>query len=530
MADYGFDINVGGDILLQLAKINESIAGMGNKAVMETEKAEGAFSTFGTKITETFGGLKSMLLGGLGISALFEGFEFIKSSKEAFDNLEKSVVQVEASLKSTKGTAGMTFEDVNNSAKELSKNTLFGRSSILDMQSVLLTFPSITKEVFPSASQAILDMATKLKSGPTEAAIQLGKALQDPEKGISALHRVGVNTDELKKKFETVTDTLSRQKLIIAELNTEFGGSAKAATTTDEGKIEMAKKSWGSIKLTIGEIISKLEVSFVPVLLGITTALKSMIAFFESTSASATLLKDAILAIAAALAVYYTYLGLVAAWTNIVAVATWAWDAAMSANPISWLIMAIVALVAALAYCWDNFKGFREFMGGMWGGIVEYVKIVIQSYITLGNVIGDIFHGNFKKAIEDGKKGLADLADGFTHGMVDAVKKGADAAGKSEFKVSSLLSFGLGGKKEGGEGKDGANATNQNAQAAMNTSALSGASGGLGQAKVINITFKDAFQKITTTDNKQLPEKGQDAVEQMIRAINNIAYNEGQTQ
>lgn len=65
---------------------------------------------------------------------------------------------------------------------------------------------------------------------------------------------------------------------------------------------------------------------------------------------------------------------------------------------------------------------------------------------------------------------------------------------------------------------------------ATNTSALSGASGGLGQAKVINITFKDAFQKITTTDNKQLPQKGEEAVEQMIRAINNIAYNEGQTQ
>jgi DNA repair exonuclease SbcCD ATPase subunit len=65
-------------------------------------------------------------------------------------------------------------------------------------------------------------------------------------------------------------------------------------------------------------------------------------------------------------------------------------------------------------------------------------------------------------------------------------------------------------------------------QDAINTSNLSGASGGLGQAKVINIHI-DTMQKVTTNDNKELKTKGQDAVEVMVRAVNNLAYSQGGT-
>lgn len=60
---------------------------------------------------------------------------------------------------------------------------------------------------------------------------------------------------------------------------------------------------------------------------------------------------------------------------------------------------------------------------------------------------------------------------------------------------------------------------------AYNTSALGGARGGLGEAKVVNIKI-DTMQKIVTSDNKQLKAKGQDAVEVMLRTLNNIAYNQ----
>jgi tape measure domain-containing protein len=64
---------------------------------------------------------------------------------------------------------------------------------------------------------------------------------------------------------------------------------------------------------------------------------------------------------------------------------------------------------------------------------------------------------------------------------------------------------------------------------AINTSALGGAKGGLGEAKVINIKI-DTMQKILTTDNKQLKARGQDAVEVMLRTLNNVAYSQSATQ
>ena len=62
---------------------------------------------------------------------------------------------------------------------------------------MLLTFTNIGKDVFPKATETMLDMATAMNSGMTPSAeqlkgvsIQLGKALNDPVEGISALSRV----------------------------------------------------------------------------------------------------------------------------------------------------------------------------------------------------------------------------------------------------------------------------------------------------------------------------------------------------
>jgi len=301
-------------------------------------------------------------------------------------------------------------------------------------------------------------------------------------------------------------------------------------TKTDEGKVQMAKKGWAEIKITVGELVSKLEVSLIPILNGIIKALKGVIDFFKSTSESAMIFKDVMIAVSAAVAAYYGYVLLAAGATKLVTIATWAWNAAMAANPITWVIMLIVALVAALMYCWDKFKGFREFMGGMWAGIVQAIKTVINHFINLGKVIKDVFTLNFKQAFEDGKKAMADFSKGITTGIVDAVKKGQEAAGNSEFKFGNLLTFK--GSEQSGPSKNfaGGAAGSAAKQTALNTSNLSGASGGLGSAKMINIHFHDALQKNIGVVPKEMREKSQEGVEVMIRAINNLSENQGGVQ
>ena len=75
----------------------------------------------------------------------------------------------------------------------------------------------------------MLDMSVALGQDATQSAIQLGKALNDPVKGVTALRRVGVSfTAAQIKQIKTLVatgKTLQAQKLILRELNQEFGGS-----------------------------------------------------------------------------------------------------------------------------------------------------------------------------------------------------------------------------------------------------------------------------------------------------------------
>jgi phage-related protein len=73
------------------------------------------------------------------------------------------------------------------------------------------------------------------------ATIQVGKALQDPVRGMTALRRVGVNfSDSQQTLIQRLVDTghtLEAQRIILAELHKEFGGSAIAAGDTLPGAL-----------------------------------------------------------------------------------------------------------------------------------------------------------------------------------------------------------------------------------------------------------------------------------------------------
>lgn len=64
---------------------------------------------------------------------------------------------------------------------------------------------------------------------------------------------------------------------------------------------------------------------------------------------------------------------------------------------------------------------------------------------------------------------------------------------------------------------------------ALQTVNLAGAQGGLGAAKIINIHV-DTMQKVSVGTPDGLKRAGQDAVEVMLRALNNIGYGQSQTQ
>lgn len=174
------------------------------------------------------------------------------------------MAQTEAVIRSTGNAAGFTADEVADMAGALSAAegmSLFGDSDIQKGQNLLLTFTNI-KETLPDATQTMVDMAQALGTDVSAGAIQLGKALNDPINGITALTRVGVTfTEEQKAQIKTMQeagDIAGAQKVILAELNKEFGGSAKAAADADGG--------WAKFNDRMGEVLEAVGARALPLL------------------------------------------------------------------------------------------------------------------------------------------------------------------------------------------------------------------------------------------------------------------------
>jgi hypothetical protein len=165
-------------------------------------------------------------------------------------------------LKSTGNASHQSVKGIQARAAALESLSGVDEDLIINGQNVLATFTNIRdgvgkgNKIFDSATKAALNMSTALGTDLQGANIQVGKALNDPIKGITALSRVGVSfTAQQKDQIKTLVksgDTLGAQKIILKELNKEFGGAAKAAGAGFNGAMARAKDAVGDAFRAIG--------------------------------------------------------------------------------------------------------------------------------------------------------------------------------------------------------------------------------------------------------------------------------------
>jgi len=229
-------------------------------------KATGLGSTLGSALKIGAAGAAV----GLGVAVVaLKGF--VQEAAEA----QRIQAQTNAVLASTKGVAGVSAKAVSDLANSLSRVIPVDDEVIQSAENMLLTFTKVGKDVFPQATEAALDMATALGGDPVEAAMRLGKALNDPIGGVTALRRVGVQLTDAQEKqikaFVASGDIMSAQKVILQELQTEFGNSARAAGETFAGKMKILGTQIGNVKEAIGTAL-------LPILTVAATALANFLA------------------------------------------------------------------------------------------------------------------------------------------------------------------------------------------------------------------------------------------------------------
>jgi len=127
--------------------------------------------------------------------------------------------------------------------------------AIIATQSKLATFKELAKSAgvvggaFDRATMAAIDMAAAGFGTAEGNAVQLGKALNDPIKGIMSLTKSGITfTAEEKNKIKVLVESnrmLDAQTMVLAAIETQVGGTANA--TADSSK---------KIKASLSQIVS----------------------------------------------------------------------------------------------------------------------------------------------------------------------------------------------------------------------------------------------------------------------------------
>lgn len=226
-----------------------------DRASKEFDKVGGSAEKASKRVKGAFGGLgKTLVAGFAGIAtvSVFKGF--IDEAEES-RKVGRLTAQV---IKSTGGAARLSAKQVGDLATAISNKTGVDDEAIQSGENLLLTFTNIRNEagkgndIFSQATSILTDMSVALGQDTKSSAIQLGKALNDPIKGVTALQRVGVSfTEQQKEQIKTLVDsgrTLDAQKLVLRELGKEFGGAAAAAATPTQ-KLQVA---FGNLKEAIG--------------------------------------------------------------------------------------------------------------------------------------------------------------------------------------------------------------------------------------------------------------------------------------
>lgn len=380
-----------------------------------------------------------------GIGAVMAGVGAVVATgiTETLD-ASKGIAQLEAGIKSTGNAAGVSVKGMTDLAGSIQNMSGQTDDSIVKAEQLLLTFTNIKNQgphkIFDQATQAAADMAAKMGGDASGNAILLGKALNDPIKGISALTRVGVTFSEGQKASIKAMmehgDTAGAQSVILKELNTEFGGAAAAAGQSLPGQLNIAKRSFEDLSQSVvgaflpvvipliksiapaiqqaspviqevaGKVIGVLKQAWdnlAPALNTVWNILKALGGFIVNVILPAignftSFIKDnwtwiglLFSVIAGAVVGFKIY----EATMGIIKIATVAWtvvqnilNGTLALNPIMLVVIAVMALIAAIIWIATQTTWFQDIWKAAMAGITVAFKAVGDFIAGVFNWIG----------------------------------------------------------------------------------------------------------------------------------------------
>jgi len=395
------------ELQLETAKITAQMAQLQNSFTSLGQTVEKQ-NTFFTR-------LKATATGVFAGNLMMQGLQMLKSGIQGAvldaQEYEIQMAKSKAIIEATGAVAGVSAQHIRDQAAALESVATVDQNVISQGQNVIATFTQIRNvagagnDIFDQTTKAALDMAAVLKTDMPSAAMQLGKALNDPIRGMNLLQRVGVNfTAAQKEQIKTLMnagDVMGAQKVILGEVQREFGGAAKAAGDTFAGAVFRAKDAAQDfardlvtnvqpILLQIGKTIAWVyDHSLKPMFSWINKNKEAVAVFAGILLTAVTAFKVYQMAMAAGVAIQELYIvGMALAkgakLADIAATegqtgAMVLLNAVMNMNPIMIVVTALAALAAGFVLAWNHSETFRKVVINAFQGVLSGVSFAIRA-------------------------------------------------------------------------------------------------------------------------------------------------------
>ena len=364
------------------AAISGDLSAASGKAGVESggTLAKGMSTGFGS----SFGGYFKPVLAGM--AASFGAIGLVNFTRDMFNSavegqkVDATLANITKSMDLFGGATDNVVTRLQDYATNAMKMTGIDDDIIKQGQAKLMTFSNIAGSAdemggaFDRATGLAMDLSAAGFGSVDSASVMLGKALQDPIAGITSLKRVGVTLSDAQKKqvedFMAVNDIAGAQKVILDEVSRQVGGTAEASATAT-GKMSA---KWDDMVQNLGTYLMPALAGFADYIsMTVIPALEDFGGWVQDNSSwlvplaasvglfvaawGAFSFISAIIPIFQGLAIV---LGLVSSAQIGSAAATWAMNFAWLASPITWIILGLVALVAAIVYVATQTTFFQD--------------------------------------------------------------------------------------------------------------------------------------------------------------------------
>jgi hypothetical protein len=356
--------------------------------------------------------------------------EYLASSKQAYLDESVETKKLEQVMRNTMGAGKDEIDSILELTSAQQKLGVIGDETQLSGAQELATYLTKSeslKKILPAMND-MLAQQYGLNASQEQAvtiATMLGKVMNGQ---VGALSRYGYTFDKAQEKILKHGTEAQRAAVLYDVVNEAVGGVNKALSETPEGKLVQQANTMGDLQERVGKMAVNVESAFSPVIAKVGELMDGVISFFESHEQEIVgfvqyisgVVSSAISSAGAAIGwlwdlfagfvqgiregnPVFTGLAVVIGWVTatiiaynaymkvalvvsktfaffkgIETAAWWANNAAMFANPVTWIIAGVVALIAVIAYLIYKIEGW----GTVWEAVVGFIKNSAMAYFS----------------------------------------------------------------------------------------------------------------------------------------------------